>query len=219
MGNIRVPKPVFRGFNILGNLTSEQIQGIVQSLNDFPITVEKDDIIETLESFDFLDESQATSLFLVVSSFSRLMERDNISTVDLSKDLAESYVELSDKSYSEEFIQNLEKNILLVLENYSKISLFDKIRALKHNNQNNFISNSINTDLRFFFKNSNEEVKKREALVIHHMVIEYVTDEGPKSIQLTLDLEDLISLKEEVQKSIDNEELIRKDYNNFINIL
>ena len=59
--------------------------------------------------------------------------------------------------------------------------------------------------------NDNIRDNNRNALLIHHLHIEYVK-EGYRKIILLLDLADLKSLKESIERAINKEEIIKNDY-------
>ena len=67
----------------------------------------------------------------------------------------------------------------------------------------------------------NDEVNDidRYGLIIHRLKIEYLTNSERKKNFYALDREDLVKLKEDLERAIEKEDLMRKDYGNEIKFI
>jgi hypothetical protein len=216
MARIHIPFRVFPGFIILSKLKEKKVNEIVDFMNKMPIGIEFyeaaegiNNILETEEGYDVLD---------TIKSFSTLVEDEETDIANVATSLTDSFIDLSQQEMSPKQKDQLNKNLLKILSNYSILQNTLKSKELLLGNENNFIDLRSISDIRLMF-NEDLSVKNRMGMILHKLLIDYRRNDESKEIHLTLNLEDLHRVKSEVERAILKEELIRKDYKSSINFI
>ena len=81
---------------------------------------------------------------------------------------------------------------------------------LLQDNQKNIIDSKINTDIRLVFDEDIDNTKVENAVIIHNLVLEYIENNEIKELFFSLNTNDLIDLKETVQRAIQKESVLRR---------
>ena len=141
-------------------------------------------------------------------SFTGLSETD---VAVLTKNLAESYKELSRVGINSKETNKLKANLLQILSNFERIQLVDKVREYKVENSNNFREFKLLTDIRFMQTDEGAENGKY-GIVLHKFYIEYQNSIPRNELHLHVSIEDLIELKAEIEKAIERDKTLRESF-------
>lgn len=209
MATINIPERVFQGFNIISELKNSEIDRIINFINSFSIEDELENLANKFN--EILGSPKGGILLQTIMSYSELIDDDNSDYKDIAYNLAESYFELAKIEGKNGEKNNLNKNLYEILSNYQNIKLFINSRKSSAFNENNLTKSDFFTDIRLVF---NKEIsdKNRYGIILHKLYVEYQRNNEIKEFHLTLDLDDLKKLKEQIEKSILKDNLIRNDY-------
>ncbi len=213
MKKVFIPEPVLPGFKIISSFTQGDVGKLTSYLKNIPVgdsLINLNNDIEKL--FDF---KTASELLKTIMSFNELIGKKGETFDDVAKNLSESYNETVEGDVEVSKIKNLEDNLLQILKNYKNLGLSLKARDLMVENENNFQESRIISDLRLVFDDELEN-KKRHGVIIHRLHIEYRHQRTYKDIYVSLDLQDLQQLKEEIERAIKKHEIIKNDYKDSI---
>nr|WP_294860557.1 hypothetical protein [uncultured Fluviicola sp.] len=204
MAKILVPKEVFPGFKIIKDLTDSQLDNLIDYLNKVEVGRFFGDIASDLS--DIL-KADGDALFRTLLSFTELFSAENEDVSILSKDLAESYKELSSININSKETDRLKANLLTILSNFEKIRLTDKAREYRIENSNNFRDFKILTDIRFM---ESEGSNEKYGIILHKLFIEYQNANPINELHLHIGLPDLIELKTAIEKAIERDKNLRE---------
>lgn len=204
MARISVPEGVHPGFKIITNLSDEQLEKLSLYLRDNVIG-------QSVSSASFeLSELLATNgedLMNTIISFQELVRDSSRDVADLSKRLAETYkdrVGLNSKELS-----RLKNNLHTILSNYGGIRMNVKINEHQIENKNFIDDLKIYTDLRIIDKSLElTEKVPNYATIIHSLYIDFIREEP---ITIVADINRLQILKEQIEKAIEREEIIKNN--------
>ena len=213
MKKIDIPESVRPGFLILLSLKKDEINILASYLEKIHFGISAREMVEDLQSTYGL--KSATELVRTVTSFSELLEEENVKYSDVADRLALSYNELSEGALSDFEIDSLKNNLITIFGSYKNLLSNLKARDLIQENDNNFHASKIVTDLRIVF-NKDLENKKRHGIIIHRLHIEYRREKKINEIYLSLDMDDLKQLREGIDRAIKKEEVIKNDYNDIL---
>ena len=208
MAKIMVPEQVFPGFKIINELNDKQLTDLIEFLKTFDIGKYYGDIGNELSEILKID---GDDLLRTLLSFTGLSETD---VAILSKNLAESYKELSRVGINSKETNKLKANLLQILSNFERVQLVDKVREYKVENSNNFREFKLLTDIRFM--QAGEESEKSEkgkyGIILHKFYIEYQNSIPRNELHLHVAIEDLIELKAEIEKAIERDKTLRESF-------
>lgn len=214
MAKISIPETVFPGFLMIAEMQSSGIQSLLEVLKNINAGEELDIIEQRLnEHFG----SQSRILLQTIISFSGLLEKDEATSEDVSKNLTESFSD-SESKITKKQKEKLELNLNAILSNLSFLRKNIKSRRSILDNESLLRSSKLITDLRILFQDDLSD-QNRDALILHKLHVEYQQNFNDKEIYFTLDLKDLNRLKAEIEKAIEKDQIIREDYKNNLNIL
>lgn len=202
MANIMVPDQVFPGFKIITELSNDQLLKLIDFLKNYEIGKFYGDIANELTEILNVD---GDNLFRTLLSFIGLSETD---VIILSKNLAESYKELSKVGLNTKEINKLKANLIEILSNFNRIQLSEKVREYKLENANNLRDFKLLTDIRFVDNKDQNEIDKY-GIILHKLYLEYQNSIPLNELHLNLNLNDLIELKAEIEKAIERDKIIR----------
>jgi len=203
MAEIMVPEQVFPGFKIITDLNDIQLTNLIKFLKTFDIGKYYGDIANELSEILKIDGDE---LLRTLLSFTELIETD---VAILSKNLAESYKELSKVGISSEKTNKLIINLLEILSNFERIQLVDKVRQYRVENSNNFREFKLISDIRFIQSDEQSE-KGKYGIILHKFCIEYQNSIPHNELHLHISLENLIELKAEIEKAIKRDKMLRE---------
>ncbi len=207
-----VPEQVFPGFKIINELNDNQLTDLIEFLKTFDIGKYYGDIANELSEILKID---GDDLLRTLLSFTGLSETD---VAILSKNLAESYKELSRVGINSKETNKLKANLLQILSNFERVQLADKVREYKVENSNNFREFKLLTDIRFMQDDENLE-KGKYGIILHKFYIEYQNSIPRNELHLHVAIEDLIELKTEIEKAIERDKTLRESFSGDIKLI
>ena len=212
MAQIMVPEQVFPGFKIINELNDSQLSSLVDYLNSLDIGKFYGDVAEELSDLLKIDGDE---LLRTLISFTGLSETD---VAILSKNLAESYKELSRVGINSKETNKLKANLLQILSNFERVQLIDKVREYKVENSNNLRDFKLLTDIRFMQPESSTD-KDKYGIILHKFYIEYQNSVPRNELHLHVGIDDLIELKAEIEKAIERDKMLRESFSGDIKLI
>lgn len=210
MAQIMVPEQVFPGFKIINELNDSQLSDLVDYLKSFDIGRFYGDIAKDLSELLKIDGDE---LWRTLISFTGLSYTD---VGVLSKNLAESYKELSRVGINSKETNKLKANLLQILSNFEKVQLTDKVRDYKVENSNNLREFKLLTDIRFMPGITDDD---KYGLILHKFYIEYQNSIPRNELHLHVAIEDLVELKSEIEKAIERDKMLRESSSGDIKLI
>jgi hypothetical protein len=213
MQKIAIPPPVLPGFEIISSFTRDDVEKLTNYLNNISVKISLNSLPDDLSKI--FDTNTSIAVTQTIASFSQLLEDKESTIEEIAKNLCESFNEQSQKKSEPEKLVALENNLLEIFKSYKNLGLSLKARELLTENENNFRDSRIISDLRLVF---DEDLinKNRYGVIIHKLHINYRNEGMPKDIYLSLDLQDLKQLKEEVERALQKHSIINNDYSDTI---
>ena len=214
MAKIGIPDSALAGFGVLSELSENQFNNLIDFLTGLSI-IDRYGKIE--DFFDTISEPpRGVQLFVTISSFSRLVKSD-ADFIELASDLSTSYAAQSNFQDTAS-INLLEKRLNKILQNYSGFGSIRNARNLQYQNEIILNETLLFTDIRMVFS---ENLQKNEsaAIIMHKLNIKFTKDDNQHDVYYTLDIDDLRKLKNEIEKSIHKEEILRTSYNELLNFI
>lgn len=213
MRKIVIPEDVLPGFAILSSFAKKDIEKLTSYLKNISIRNSLKNLPE--EIAELFDIKTSIEIVKTIASFSELIDNKNNDIEDTSKSLCESYKDRVGDNIGLEKLETLQYNLVEIFKSYKNLGLSLKARDLLLENENNFSDSRIISDLRLVFDDDLEN-KKRHGIIIHRLHIEYRQEQHRKDIHISLDMNDLEQLKEEIERAIQKHKLIDKDYSDSI---
>ncbi|MBN1197968.1 MAG: hypothetical protein JXA23_01360 [Bacteroidales bacterium] len=216
MAKIQIPKQFLEGFKALYAIDENDFQRLIDSLQIVPVGLGPNSFIKTLKSnleYPWISQVAAT-----IFSLGSLLESQEFTNDELSNELASAYGEGLDLTLAEEQKAIYSKRNKELLKNLGSLKLsFKALNLLTENNQN-FVESHIITDIRLVFQEEIDQ-KNRNAVIIHKLKIDYRKEGEPKQFYIALDNNDLKKLKKQIDRALEKEEIIKKDYSNSISFI
>jgi len=216
MTRINIPSQVFTGFKLLSELSESQMESLTTFISKLPIDIE---YVEVASKFDeLLEITIGRELLQTLLSFNKVLKETESNNEKLAKSLTDSFIHLSKEALSDDLVKRLEANLQIVLNNYNCISTIIDTRKMLRSSGNSISEFNIHSDIRLLFT-QNKKNDKRSAIISHKMQFEYTGGESPKEISFTVDIDDLKKIKIEIEKAIENDQLIRDDYKDVLQLI
>lgn len=216
MASIRIPSVALPGFEALSKINEDQAVAFADFLENMPVGTRMQEIEGFLASD--LNLNQSKEIVATLRSFSELLEPSKVDVAFLSANLASSYKEQTKTNFTQEDEDNLRNNLSFIFTHSTNLRLTLKAYDLVGGDTFLFQDSKIIVDLRLVFNDEIQDNHKRNALLVHHLHIEYYK-EGLKKIVLALDLADLRNLKKDIDRAITKEDVIKNDYKEVFNFL
>lgn len=207
--SIRIPEEFISGFEVLIDLSLLDVKKISNSLEEIPAGTGPKAFKEKLSSkFKDIDFDQLSPTIYSLGSILLIFSK---SKKELSTILKKSLEESLGKKLNEE----LKEKIHLILNKGENLKYTFKAFDLISDNDSTYRSGKIYSDVRFLFDKSIKTNKEnRRAVIIHKLKMGIERNGENKSHFISLDSNDLIKLRELVNRAINKEEQIRFDYSN-----
>lgn len=210
MARIMVPEQVFPGFKIINELNDSQLSSLVDYLKSLDIGKFYGDIAKDL---DVLLKVDGDELWRTLLSFTGISYTD---VAVLSKNLAESYKELSKVGINSKETNKLKASLLQILSNFEKVQLTDKVREYKVENSNNLREFKLLTDIRFMPGDTPDD---KYGLILHKFYIEYQNSIPRNELHLHIAIEELVELKSEIERAIERDKMLRESFSGDIKLI
>lgn len=212
MPAINIPEKVFPGLHEISLLTKDQLASFASFLENLKISINYNDVFDDLEEFisQKLSVKNSESVVQAIISFGDLIKPIEINPDDLALNLASSFKELSPNGITDAESEVLKSNLKFLFEASNKLRIFFRAIDSAFENDNIFILGNINPDVRFVF-NVEPKDENQYAFILHKLHIKYKQSSVNKDIFLTLDSEDLQSLKDSIEAALKHQAIIKEN--------
>lgn len=215
MAKYRIPEQFISGFKELSSLKKDLTYKISDILKKLDIGDGPETLAKKLSDIKDLSKLDLSLISFTIFSLISLAQKENIE--HLVNDLTQAY-SLKNKEAKKDKITNLKNNLITILNSIDKINLTFKAIELQSEYDKIFTDCRVISDIRLIFLDKLDESPK-QALVIHNLKVEYQQDEKIKESFFTLDLDDLMKLKEQIERAIEKEKIIKGKINQEINFI
>jgi hypothetical protein len=201
-----IPERYESGFNELAIITEEQFSKIRNGISAASITYSLEKLALQLESIEGLEGVDIEDILYSVSSIVPYLEKE-----EMIDEIVKDIVTISTNN-EEIFIEDeaeFSERLTFLLKD-THIYYASKATDLISNYSNLFILSRIITDIRPVFSLNIEE-SPSSGVIIHTLNIHYQSNEEPyhKDISITLNKEDLITLKESIIRAEKKQESLQ----------
>lgn len=216
MAKLQIPKQFLDGFREIYKIEESGFRSLIESLKSIPVGLGPNTFIKTLMStLDYLWVSQVAR---TIFSLGNLLETQDFTIDDLSRELTNAYEEGSQLDLPEEQKAHYTARNKELLENLGSLKLsFKAINLLTENNQN-FVDSHIISDIRLVFQDDIDN-QNRSAVILHQLKLEYRKDGEQRQFYIALDNSDLKKLKKQIDRALEKEELMKQDYSDSISFI
>lgn len=213
MPEIHIPKEVVPGFNAIAALSKESIDIISQYLLSAQVSSSANYFLSNLESFleENLKNTNVAEIVKTIASFVELSSEGDYETV--SENLANSFKELYEGETASTLNIDLKNNLRQIIKSSNNLELSVKAHELMRENGNILSESKILSDIRIVFNKELSETK-RKAVIIHNLHLKYSNSRSKKDFYVSLDLDHLKQLQKQIDRALEKEEIIKKDYKN-----
>jgi hypothetical protein len=211
MKKYNIPPTFKKGFIYLSQLSNEQLNIIIKVLKEAPFGIPPDKIIKDIIAHNIQNEETVIEVMKAIFSLFALKTDESIKVEALVKDLSSAFKE-DNPELGETEINNLAINLHEVLSIESKVNHTLKAFNLLAENDKIFLEARVLSDIRIVFNdNLSKEVHAHGTVVLHQLRINYSENRDSKSIFLALDINDLNSLKEQIERAIQKHKIIESN--------
>jgi len=221
MSSFSIPEQFESGFARLLSITEAELESITVLLNEVPVGMGPRSFKKLLRERIKIEDS--VELTKVLFSFSALLFERDEEFSEIALQLANSF--FSDKedeikeSEIEENRKKLSARLLLIFNNCDNLVKSFKALHLLSENSTIYQSSRIISDIRLVFNDELDSVN-RCGVIIHNLKLELFRNGNiNEDIFISMDLNDLKSLRDHLTRAIEKDGLIRKDYMNSISFI
>lgn len=205
MKNYQIPERYLKGFQIIASQPPEAIQRMGALLKEMPIG---GDLSEFMKAFQ---EETEPFLLLAETIFSLgglLVEETDYEA--LSQSLTLAYIKQMGDGVVPEEKKRLEGNLKLLFDNAGNLKKTYKAFQLLTENQRNYMGSRVMTDIRLIF---DEDIgaPTQTGVITHQLKLDYQDADESKQFFLSLNRNDLIELKNELERALEKEKHIKQD--------
>lgn len=215
MAKYIIPEEFISGFKELSFLKKDLTDKISDILKKMDIGDGPETLAKKLSDNKHLSKLDLSLISLTIFSLISLAQKENID--HLVDDLTQAY-SFQKKEVQKDEITNLKNNLITILNSIDKINLTFKAKELQLEHDKIFTDCRVISDVRLIFLDKLDESPK-QALVIHNLKVEYQQDEKIKESFFALDLDDLKKLKEQIERAIEKENIIKRKINQEITFI
>lgn len=220
MTKYTIPERFIPGFNEISSLNSENLQAIISIVESLKVGDGPEYLSTALSENKLLNGLDVYEISITLFSLVNLIFEDGVEDVEgLLEDLIASYKEMDHVPRKRPGQLNaLKQNLFALLSNGSTLNLTVKAIRLNVEFDKTYSKSRIFTDIRVVF-DSDINGDSQAAILVHNLQLEYKENETSKQLYITLDSDDLKSLKEQIDRAIVKESSLRKiDKISFIEI-
>jgi len=215
MAKYRFPESIILGFERISKLSSSQALIIAKELNSSQFGLDSDKVVESLKTETELKEIGQDVLISIVKTVYSLLRIDYKSDEEKQKrinDLSDSVAEQVAEEARGISIDadKLMEHLLTFLSISGKIKSTIKGFQLLQDNQRNMVGSKINTDVRIVFEEDIDNTMIENAVIVHNLMIEYLGGSKIKEAFFALNTNDLLDLKDTIERAIRKESILRK---------
>ncbi|UOB19374.1 hypothetical protein [Abyssalbus ytuae] len=208
--SFRIPENFIPGFKQMLSLPLEDVKKIGDIVMSIPAGTGPEKF-EILLNSKF-EQADISSLSTTIYSFGSILLYSEYGIEEISDKLTDSLTEdIEDEIDHSDTKSKLE---ILLANSTNLISTFKAIDLISDNDLN-YRNSRIFSDIRLLFGEDIEEnLEGRKAVIIHKLKIESSRNAEPESFYFSLDSNDLVKLKETINRAINKDIQIKSDYSN-----
>lgn len=207
----QVPSGHRSAIECLATLDSQVAGDLLKALQRLPPELDLEQLKTVVASnVDGLDEVKLQDLLRVLFSLYDLLANTNMSADELASQIGGA-VQEDDclKVLSQGQVNDLKERLRLLLDNDGTISSSYKAQAILADHKYIFKNARVFTDMRPVFK-ADATTEPLAIGIVHTLKVEYRGLDGPGEFFVALDPQDLKQINEEIKRSIDKENSLRK---------
>lgn len=211
-----IPDVFLPGFEELIKLDESNFKKAVKLLKKMPIGIHSKTFRESLKKeikITNIDELTST-----LYSLGGLLVIDDSNINQLSADLTVSLKELSKIKLTSKMLNKFQERLKILFVNCENLKITFKAFSLCFENDKVYKQGRIFTDIRIIFNNDLKDTH-RNAVILHQLKIEFEKNEEQNNLFLALDSDDLLNLKEQIERAIEKEKQIKSSYGETVNII
>lgn len=210
MFQLQIPDAVVPAFDEFSRISTEEVVKIGKMMRDFPIGGGSNDLKKLIDKSEL--SGIIPGLTETIFSFGSLLAGYNDKSIEeLVDKLATAYKEKKTEETEEDSIRLLKDNLSIIFENADSLKKTFKAFYLFRDNMNVFNESKVMTDIRLLFNDDLQE-KPRCGIILHQLKIDYWVNNNPKSIFISMDKEDVMDLREALQRALDKEDIIKENH-------
>lgn len=209
MSKFQIPEAFLPGFQELAKISSDDAEKIGVLLNQLSVGVTNQDFREAIQKAE-LSKNLQQSADTIFSLGALLAGKDGGDATELASGLSDAYREQNKEEISDEEALRLKSNLLILLQNGDKLKKTYKAYQLYSDNVHTYRDSRVLTDIRLLFNDDVESIPTC-GLILHQLKIEYIEDDEVKSFFVSLDIDDLLTLSENLQRALRKEESIKRN--------
>lgn len=209
MSRFKIPNAYKPGIEAILNLSNEGVSQLLEVLE----TIKPGTGSKTFEAIlsERLELSNVSLIAKTVFSFGSLLYSEEGSLEDIANDFVQSYSYSLDTPLLEDQIRVLEKRLIEIFSNCGNLRTTFKAFNLLAENENVFRDTHILTDVRLLFGDDLSD-SNRPAVIIHRLKLEHQNDSEVSNTFYSLDSNDLLKLKQQIERAIEKEAMIKATY-------
>lgn len=220
MVRFQIPPPYLPGFEIIRNLSPEEVKMLTDFLEKIDVGIGPQtfgkEIEEAFKEYKKFNRELYTTVYSL-GSF-RVYQREKFTDEELAEAIKQSFIVQSASTSPVEEKDRLYENLLLLLKSIFKLQITFKAFSLASERESVYRNVRIVTDIRPLF-NENLADSSRYSLVTHQLKL--TVEENDESVDyfFGLNLTDLKKLKDQIERAIEKENLIRDNYKDQISFI
>lgn len=216
MANINIPESVIPGIKAIGLLSEKEINSLYENLRNFPKGVKVDELKKAFSKT--LGEEVGDPVSIAIYSFGYLLLNENATTQEISENLKESFLsQVKEDDIAQELGEIIKErlNDILMLSDFL-IPTFEANRLVWDNNTV-LLATGISTET--LILNDKMYSIPASGIILNKLKIEYKKDDKNRDAVFTLDTNDLVKLKSQIDLALKEVEEIQKQYSSFITFI
>lgn len=204
MARVKLSPDLIKGIKIINSVDEDQLRRIIHFLKDMPIGTPAKIAEKSFNSALGIEDGDVVFPTIIsVINFVQ-MNKDE----DALNDILESV-----ESGEPLNLDKLKSVFSEIIDNSRNIILTTKAVEILNANNDNYLTCKAITDIRLIFDDNIAE-PKRNAVIVHKLHFTVSNPSNSEDIFVHLDMRDLKSLKDVIDRAILKEELIKEDYEN-----
>lgn len=209
-----IPEKVIPGFEQIIELDKTQLDFFKGILENFSTGSLSNDALESMALKANISLQKVDGIMEALVSMTEIYLRSKNTPEKFSEDFTQSFIIENKNARNLDLIKFKENITALVSAMGQQMRLTIKAREIITSNQNNYAQAKIISDIRIVYDDESSLDKKDQlAVLVHNLRIRYNSIEK-KQLIISLDLSDLYSLKEVIERAIEKDKLIRGNTHN-----
>lgn len=214
MKSYSIPRIYFPGFQRIISLSQVELSELSSLIENLKVGESLQNVLIDRQDFqNSLSNEDIHDIFRSLISLVGIFESSKRDIDDFTTRFSDSYLISNDSAEKDDGII-LKKNLSVLLKNFDSIRISTKAQEIILENTHNFSDSRIVSDIRLVFDSQLNENKKY-AVIVHSLKLEYTKKESLKELFIALDLSDLETLKQVIDRAIEKDFIIREGNHNF----